>query len=399
MSTFIRWKEGTDTQYALSIASTWVWAPALFVSSSMAHNNGIYGLLWFLIPNVLTLLLFGYITTKLVQENGYNVAQGIESADQKQKTLHKLLSAVLLVASTTVQMVGLHTVFSVWLGTSKITTLLITAILCFSMVIFHGIKACIKTDVIKYLILVICGVILSVCSIKQGKFVGWGGLNNPSFLNISISFGITSAIGLFCAPYVDNTFWQRAFCINKDKRFSVFLKSGLAFAIVPLLFALVGFFSIGGTDWSIGTAFSNNILTTAVILAVIAALVSTIDSNLCAISSLFYTSFIEENTTENTSNSISRIYMLLLFVISGILFCSTNLSVVQWFLLYGTARTSIAVSTLLILTKHYDNDRLFVATVAAVLISTFGYALTGSFVYTLLALLIPLLGYKSKIYA
>lgn len=43
---------------ALSIAATWIWAPALFVSTEKAYTNGFVGLFWFLIPNVLCLILF-----------------------------------------------------------------------------------------------------------------------------------------------------------------------------------------------------------------------------------------------------------------------------------------------------------------------------------------------------
>ena len=37
---------------ALSIAATWIWAPALFVSTEKAYANGFVGLFWFLVPNV-----------------------------------------------------------------------------------------------------------------------------------------------------------------------------------------------------------------------------------------------------------------------------------------------------------------------------------------------------------
>lgn len=43
---------------AMSIAATWIWAPALFTSAEKAYQNGIAGLFWFLVPNVLCLLIF-----------------------------------------------------------------------------------------------------------------------------------------------------------------------------------------------------------------------------------------------------------------------------------------------------------------------------------------------------
>lgn len=43
---------------AMSIAATWIWAPALFTSAEKAYTNGAPGLFWFLVPNVLCLLFF-----------------------------------------------------------------------------------------------------------------------------------------------------------------------------------------------------------------------------------------------------------------------------------------------------------------------------------------------------
>ena len=43
---------------ALSIAATWIWAPALFTSTENAYTKGFAGLFWFLVPNVLCLIFF-----------------------------------------------------------------------------------------------------------------------------------------------------------------------------------------------------------------------------------------------------------------------------------------------------------------------------------------------------
>ena len=43
---------------AMSIAATWIWAPALFTSAEKAYMNGWPGLFWFLVPKVLCLLIF-----------------------------------------------------------------------------------------------------------------------------------------------------------------------------------------------------------------------------------------------------------------------------------------------------------------------------------------------------
>ena len=40
------YKGDTTQTYAMSMAATWICAPAIFVASSMAYYNGLYGFLW-----------------------------------------------------------------------------------------------------------------------------------------------------------------------------------------------------------------------------------------------------------------------------------------------------------------------------------------------------------------
>ena len=53
---------------ALSIAATWIWAPALFTSTENAYTKGFAGLFWFLVPNVLCLILFIPFAKKIREE-------------------------------------------------------------------------------------------------------------------------------------------------------------------------------------------------------------------------------------------------------------------------------------------------------------------------------------------
>lgn len=53
---------------ALSIAATWIWAPALFTSTENAYTKGFVGLFWFLVPNVLCLILFIPFAEKIRSE-------------------------------------------------------------------------------------------------------------------------------------------------------------------------------------------------------------------------------------------------------------------------------------------------------------------------------------------
>ena len=62
---------------SFSISATWIWAPALFVSAFQAYTNGWLGLFWFLVPNVLCLLLFSMFATKIKTQfpEGYTLSE------------------------------------------------------------------------------------------------------------------------------------------------------------------------------------------------------------------------------------------------------------------------------------------------------------------------------------
>src|SRR3989338_10524920 len=71
---FARWKKYSSVEGFLvgrrevnwllvgsSIAASWIWAPALFVSTLFAYQNGLVGLFWFVVQNILALALFAVL--------------------------------------------------------------------------------------------------------------------------------------------------------------------------------------------------------------------------------------------------------------------------------------------------------------------------------------------------
>ncbi|WP_033100337.1 sodium:solute symporter family transporter [Thermoactinomyces daqus] len=74
---------------ALSVASTWIWAPALFVSAEKAYSNGIPGLFWFLVPNVLCLLIFIPIAKRIREQmsNGFTLSEYMEHRYSPQRCI------------------------------------------------------------------------------------------------------------------------------------------------------------------------------------------------------------------------------------------------------------------------------------------------------------------------
>ena len=120
MKDFLLWKNANTFYYASSIAATWIWSPAIFVSSERAYFDGIWGYLMFLIPNILTLILFGYFANKVRSKvDGVTLLDAVNSADKRQKYLHLLISLTVLIASSGVQILGIKPLFSACLNFLK----------------------------------------------------------------------------------------------------------------------------------------------------------------------------------------------------------------------------------------------------------------------------------------
>lgn len=393
MKDFLLWKNAKSIFYMASIAATWIWTPAIFVSSEKAYFSGINGFLMFLIPNVLTLVVFAYFA-ELVRKRteGFTLSDVIKSAGNRQRNLHLTISMIILVCSTCVQLLGLHTLFSAWGDIPKSVSAFIVSAAAFLMVGKSGIKGSIKTDFVKYCIMLAGGIILLAATVKSGGAVNLDGVRPVGFWELMGTFGISTMIGLLSAPYVDQTFWQRAFSIDKDKIRKTFIGSALLFALIPTLFGLIGFFSVGGTNWNIAAAFDEAWLKGLLAVCVLCALLSTLDSNLCAISSIVCADM-------QQSVTVGRLSMGGLLMLGSAVMVFTNVGITDMFLIYGTIRTCAALPTILIILDRYNSKRLFWATLAAVVIAPTGYILSADYkwLFTVLALVIPAIGIRTKV--
>lgn len=391
MKDFLLWKNAKTLFYASSIASTWIWAPAIFVSSEKAYYSGISGFLMFLVPNVLTLIFFAYFANIVRSRvDGFTLVDAVERVDNRQKKLHLFVSCVVLVCSTCVQMLGLYALFATWFDVGKWLVAFVVSALALIMVGKTGIKGSIKTDAAKYVIMFLAGLILMLNTGLNNDFnIRLDGVGNVSVLDTWKTFGISTMIGLLCAPYVDQTFWQRVFSIDKGKIVPTFLISSILFALIPIMFGMIGFMqTTTNTSWSIGNAFVGGPLNLLLAFCVLSALLSTLDSNLCAISSIAIKEF-------NTSVNGGRLCMIALLLFSSLLMITTNVTITEMFLIYGTIRTCVALPTILAIIGKYDKQRLFYATLLCVIVAPVGYLLSNDakWLFTLLALIIPVLGF------
>lgn len=349
---------------ALSIAATWVWAPALYTSTENAYTKGFAGLFWFLVPNILCLILFIPFAKKIREEmpegitlSGYMYGKYHSKAV---KNVYLFQLGALSVLSTGVQLLAGSKILSMLTGMPFAVMTIIMAVIAFSYSQFSGIKASILTDAVQMVFMLAASIGFAAFGIKNGGgletlVTGLGGAAGDAGLlfskrgwEIFLGFGLPTTIGLISGPFGDQCFWQRAFCVRKDRIGRAFLVGALLFGIVPLSMGVLGFIGSGMGYVAADTGIINFELISTLFPAwaiipflfmIVSGLLSTIDSNLCAVSSLT-TDIFEKKTLGKT-----KFAMILLLAVGIAVANIPGLTITHLFLMYGTLRAATLLPT------------------------------------------------------
>lgn len=296
---------------AFSIAATWIWAPSLFVSAEKAYTNGIPGLFWFLVPNVLCLFIFIPFAKKIRKDmpegitlSGY---MGDKYKSNKVKGVYQFQLLGLSLLSTAVQLLAGSKILSLITGAPFWSLTIALAIIAFSYSQISGIKSSIITDVIQIgFILVGCAILVPMALTKtdgltslvnglNGATGGFSSLFDTNGINVFLAFGLPTAIGLISGPFGDQSFWQRVFSVKEKGIGKAFGFGALIFGLVPLSIGAVGYIAAGSGFKAVDASMVNfefikSYLPAWVIIPflfmIISGLLSTVDSNLCAVASL-----------------------------------------------------------------------------------------------------------------
>ena len=220
------------------------------------------------------------------------------------------------------------------------------------------------TDALQMVFMLITGVSLVLCAFRftggyenllkglSGHTGEFSSLFSQSGLDVFLGFGLPTAVGLIAGPFGDQSFWQRAFAVNKNKIGKAFGFGAILFGIIPFSMGMLGYMAAGTgmkiTDVSvvnlelIKSLFPSWVLLPFLFM-IISGLLSTVDSNLCSFASLMY------SKDKNFNIRKSKAGMIALLCVS---FCIANipgLTVTHLFLMYGTFRASTMLPTVMTL--------------------------------------------------
>ena len=385
---------------AFSMAATWVWAPSMFVASEKAYTQGLAGVFWFVVPNVLTLILFAFFANKMrkLRPAGWTFSDYIrEKYSKRCHNLYLIESFGLQTMSFAVQLLAGATIFSKITGISFTATTIVMAVCPLLYTFASGIRSSIVTDFWKMLWIVIVLLLgLPIMFSSAGPnalFNGLGGITgdfgslfSATGIMVALSFGIPTTIGLLSGTFGDQMFWQRVFCVKADKVKRTMITAAFIFAVVPISLAVFGFFAAGT-----GLAISDTQLTNVgavmafcpkwflylFFVLILSGLISTVDSIICAVSSVAGHDVVKRlSMNEKWHGRIQKnIFLFILFanevraarfamivvtIIAILIANIPGLTILYLFLLYGTLRSSVMLPTVFaILGKRMSERGLF----------------------------------------
>ena len=153
-----------------SIAASWIWAPALFISVQIAFEKGVPGIFWFTVPNVLALGLFAFFGPKIRDKftEGFTLPQWIKQrlGSEKVHRIYLVPYVFYQIMAVTVQLFAGGSLVSALTGISllKVMPLLLFIALTYSLI--SGLEASIVTDFLQLATIFIGGLIIIPWTVK-----------------------------------------------------------------------------------------------------------------------------------------------------------------------------------------------------------------------------------------
>ncbi len=386
---------------SLSIAVSWIWAPAIFICALQSYTKGLPGIFWFTAPNILCFFLFAPAAVRLRKKfpQGYTLPEYIAKRFNNDKKAH--ISFLLIFIGYQLSAIAINALAGGLLlhavsGINVNAAICVTAgiALCYSLL--SGLRASVITDVVQMLmVLVIAIVLVPWCVTKAGGvnaiISGIGGVTgeHSSLFDpwIAFTMGIPMTLGLLAGPFADQMFFQRTFAVKENVVAKTFIYGGLIFGLVPAALSIFGFLGASLAASNEITVTDPQIIAPQVIayylptgalyafcFMAFAGLCSTMDSAYCALSSLgsidIYKRYIKPVATDEEILNFARIFMAISAFI-GVSVALMQPKLLWLFLTYGALASAAFIPTLFSLyTDKLTAKAAYYAVITSLLLGT-----------------------------
>ena len=365
---------------AFSIAATWIWAPALFIASQKAYTQGLAGVFWFTVPNILCLVIFAWFADLMRRKTpeGFTLSDYMRARfSSRVHNLYLIEMTGLAACSFAVQLLAGGAVISSLTSIPFLWVTISMALIALAYSLFSGLKASVVTDFVQMAFILAVGFTLVPWAVYRGggleavaRGLGgvsgtYGSLFSGDGASVFYSFGIVVTIGLLSGPFGDQSFWQRAFGLKKHAVKRAFIMGALIFGLVPILMSFLGFLA-AGNKLAVGDVQLTNLEAIKAYLPawtmapfvymLLSGLISTLDSNLSAISAIGGHDILNRLRKDGPPPDSevvagARLNMLLLAAAGLLIANLPGIKILYLFLFYGTLRASTLLPTVLTLLK------------------------------------------------
>jgi len=239
---------------AFSIAATWIWAPAVFVCSQKSYEQGLAGIFWFTVPNIVCFFTFVPIVLRArrLMPKSYSLPDFIWqrfSGDIAAHLIFVTLAMGIAVTGIVSNSLAGGLLLHELAGVEKNSAIIVFAGIALSYSIWRGLPGSVVTDVVQMTLILLIAFILvpwtlyaagGLSTVVSG-LSGLEGSRNVFDPWITYSFGIPATIGLLSGPVCDQMFYQRAMATREESIAKTFVFGGLVFALVPIVLSIFGF--------------------------------------------------------------------------------------------------------------------------------------------------------------
>lgn len=369
---------------AFSMAATWVWAPSMFTASEKAYTQGFAGVFWFVVPNVLTLLLFSFFASKMrtLRPDGWTFSDYVrEKYSNRVHNMFLIESFGLQCCSLAVQLLAGATIFHKVSGLPFFWTTVLLAAIPLVYSVTHGIRGNIMSDFVKMGFIVLVLILgLPIMTSNAGSdtlFNGLGGLSggfrnlfDANGIMVMLSFGIPTTIGLLSGTFGDQMFWQRTFAVEKDKVRRTMITAAFIFAVVPVSLSIFGFFAAGAqlhiedaqlVNVGAVIAFTPKWFLYLFFLLILSGLISTVDSIMCAVSSVAGHDVVQRIEASTgwkcDAVKVARLSIVIVAILAIAIANIPGITITYLFLFYGTLRSSVMLPTIFAIKGYKMSER------------------------------------------
>ena len=241
-----------------SVIAVWTWSMAVMMSSAQAFTWGTSGLIWFVVPNGLAVVLMVPFAVRLRKQMpaGYTIVEFIRERFKNKPATTIALIAMLfgLLAEIFINLFGVVLVMGVIFGINPTVVLIVTLATVTIYSYLGGLWTSAITATFNTLLITVPAaiVVLYVLAKVGGPELVFQKVSEagPNTLNAfdgaaAAGFGITLSLGLLASSMADQTFWQKAWALKPTTMGRTFVWAGLWFYPIPIVLGLLGLVGLG----------------------------------------------------------------------------------------------------------------------------------------------------------